>query len=85
MNQNCAIHRAEDIRLIKGQHGSGVQRAGAAQLFERDRFIFGLLRRQGKAKTEKAENARKCAFDHERILSQKAASASEYLSLNHQL
>ena len=40
----------------------------------------GLLRGQGKAKTKKSRNGRKCAFGHERILGQKAPSASEILT-----
>jgi hypothetical protein len=38
-----------------------------------------LLRGQGKAKSKKTENGRKCAPDHERIHSQNAPSASEIL------
>ena len=40
----------------------------------------GLLRGQGKAKTKKSRNGRKCAFGHERILGQKVPSASEILT-----
>ena len=39
----------------------------------------GLLREQGKAKTKKSRNGRKCTFGHERIFNQKVARASKIL------